>query len=91
MPGVVTSEVEVTHISRHGFWILVGDEELPVPYSSFPWFRDATVDQILTVEHPSEDHLCWPKLDIDLSVESLRQPEAFPLVSSVKENPGHSS
>lgn len=84
MPGIVTSEAEVTHISRHGFWVLVGDEELPVPYSAFPWFLDATVDQILTVEHPTEDHLYWPKLDIDLSVESLRQPEAFPLVSSVK-------
>jgi hypothetical protein len=53
-----------------------------VPYAAFPWFRDATVDQILTVEHPTEDHLYWPKLDIDLSVESLRNPDAFPLVAS---------
>lgn len=43
----------------------------------------ATVDQILTVEHPTEDHLYWPKLDIDLSVESLRNPVAFPLVASL--------
>jgi hypothetical protein len=83
MLGRAISEVEVTHISRHGFWILVGDEELPVPYEAFPWFRDATVDQILTVEHPTEDHLYWPKLDIDLSVESLRNPDAFPLVAIV--------
>ncbi len=81
MPGIVTSEAEVTHISRHGFWILIGDEELLVPYAQFPWFRNATVDQILTLEHPTPDHLYWPKLDVDLSVESLRRPEAFPLVA----------
>jgi hypothetical protein len=81
MPGIVTSAAEVTHISAHGFWVLIGDEELAVPYSEFPWFRKATVEQILTLEHPSENHLYWPQLDIDLSVESLRNPAAFPLVS----------
>lgn len=28
MPGHVTSAVEVTHVSRHGSWLLLGDEEL---------------------------------------------------------------
>jgi hypothetical protein len=81
LPGVVTSGVEVTHISARGFWVLLGDEELPIPYSEFPWFKKATVEQILAVERPSEDHLYWPQLDIDLAVESLRNPAAFPLVS----------
>jgi hypothetical protein len=30
-----------------------------------------------------EDHLHWPLLDIDLSVESIRTPAAFPLVARV--------
>ena len=81
MPGTVTSGAEVTHISAHGLWVLLGDEELPVPYSDFPWFKNATVEQILAVERPSENHLYWPQLDVDLSVESLRHPGAFPLVS----------
>jgi hypothetical protein len=81
MPGIGTSGAEVTHISRHGFWVLLGDEELPVPYSEFPWFKKATVEQILAVERPSENHLYWPQLDVDPSVESLRNPGAFPLVS----------
>ena len=81
MPGVATLEVEVTNISKHGFWVLLADEELPVPYDKFPWFRSATVEQILAVERPSTNHLYWPQLDVDLSVESLRDPEAFPLVS----------
>ena len=81
MPGIATSGAEVTHISAHGFWVLLGDEELPIPYSEFPWFKKATVEQILAVERPSANHLYWPHLDIDLSVESLRDPGAFPLVS----------
>lgn len=83
MPGSATLAVEVTHISAHGLWLLLGDEELALPYTDFPWFKKATVEQILAVERPSENHLYWPDLDIDLSVESLRRPEAFPFVSKV--------
>lgn len=81
MPGAATLEAEVTNISTHGFWVLLGTEELPVPYAQFPWFKKATVEQILAVERPTENHLYWPQLDVDLSVDSLRRPEAFPLVS----------
>lgn len=83
MPGSATLAVEVTHISAHGLWLLLGDEELALPYADFPWFKKATVEQILAVERPSENHLYWPHLDIDLSAESLRRPEAFPFVSKV--------
>lgn len=81
MPGTDTLAAEVTHISGHGFWVLLGDEELAVPYVDFPWFKKATIEQILAVERPTEGHLYWPQLDIDLAVESLRRPEAFPLIS----------
>jgi hypothetical protein len=81
-------EAEVTNISAHGFWLLLGDEELPVPYAQFPWFKQATVEQLVAVERPTDNHLYWPLLDIDLSVESLRNPEAFPLMSK-RENAAH--
>jgi hypothetical protein len=81
MPGVATLGAEVTNISTHGFWVLLGDEELPVPYAQFPWFEQATVAQLTAVQRPTENHLYWPELDIDLSVDSLRNPDAFPLVS----------
>ena len=79
MLGTTTSVAEVTHVSKHGFWLLLGDEELLVPFVEFPWFRKATIEQLSDVEWPSENHLYWPQLDIDLSVESIRDPEAFPL------------
>ena len=86
MPGTHTSEVEVTNISTHGFWILVGERELFLPYEEFPWFRDAPVSAIVRVELPSPHHLCWPDLDIDLAVESIEHPERFPLKSRFRSN-----
>lgn len=84
MPGTSTLAVEVTHVSRHGFWVLAGDEELFLPFEQFPWFRQATIENITTVERPSADHLYWPLLDLDLSIQSIRDPEAFPLVAHPK-------
>ena len=83
MPGSVTLEAEVTNVSRHGFWLLLGNEELAVPFSEFPWFKAATIEQLSDVQRPTENHLYWPQLDVDLAVESIRQPSAFPLVSNV--------
>jgi len=80
--GAATSRVEVTNISPQGFWLLLGDHELFVSFSEFPWFRDASVAKIATVEWPTADHLYWPELDIDLSVRSIEHPEEFPLKSA---------
>lgn len=81
MPGTRTSEVEVTNISGHGFWLLLGDEELFVPFAAFPWFRTAPVDKLTNVTRPQPHHLYWPGLDIDLAVDSVRHPDRFPLVA----------
>lgn len=81
MHGTTTSAPEVTHVSRHGFWLLLGDEELLVPFEHFPWFMKATIEQLSQVEWPTPDHLYWPQLDADLSVASIRDPSAFPLLS----------
>ena len=81
LAGKPTSGVEVSNVSPHGFWLLLGEEELFLPFTSFPWFRDATIAQISNVQLPSSRHLYWPDLDIDLAVESVRNPAAFPLVS----------
>jgi hypothetical protein len=82
-PGISTSPVEVTNISKHGFWLLLENEELFLPFSEFPWFQEVPVGKILNVELPSSGHLYWPDLDVDLAVESIRHPEKFPLVSRV--------
>lgn len=79
--GKSTSAIEVTNVSQHGLWLLLGEEELFLPFAEFPWFRDAPISKLLNVEWPSPHHLYWPALDIDLAVASIRHPERFPLVS----------
>lgn len=78
--GASTSPVEITNISRHGLWLLIGDEELFLPFRDFPWFQEAPVAAVLHVEMAGPDHLSWPDIDVDLSVDSIRHPEQYPLV-----------
>jgi hypothetical protein len=81
-------KARVTHISRNGLWLLIDGEELLLSFEHFPWFRKGSIEQVSHVERPTIEHLYWPDLDIDLSVESIRTPEAFPLMSRVP-NSGH--
>lgn len=84
--GKRTSVVEVTNVSLHGLWLLLGERELFLPFDKFPWFRDAPIAKLVRVELPSPDHLYWPGLDVDLAVESIEHPERFPLVSKARTN-----
>jgi hypothetical protein len=78
--GVPASEVEVTNISRRGFWLWLGGRELFVDFEEFPWFAEASVVKLMNVEWPTADHLYWPELDVDLSVRSIDHPDEFPLI-----------
>jgi len=75
------SDVEVTNVSKHGFWIFLGSEELYLPFEQFPWFREAPIGKVTNVERPQPHHLYWPDLDVDLHIDSIRNPERFPLMS----------
>ncbi len=80
MPGVVISGAEVTNISANGFWVLLGGEELAIPFALFPWFKNATIASIYNVETHHGTQLHWPDLDVDLELESLQNPNQYPLV-----------
>jgi hypothetical protein len=77
--GVTTTGVEVVSIGKHGFWLNLAGRELFLPFAQFPWFAEAPVRKILNVRWSSPDHLYWPELDVDLSVESIEHPDRFPL------------
>ena len=79
--GVNTSSAEVTNISPYGLWLLADDEEFYLPFSEFPWFRNARVAAVLHVERHHRGHLHWPELDVDLTLDSIRSPEQYPLIS----------
>ena len=78
--GVNTSSVEVTNISAHGFWLWVAGKEYFLSYADFPWFKNAKVADILNVERPGNDHLHWPALDVDLTLDMIENPRAYPLI-----------
>jgi hypothetical protein len=75
MSAICFSHAEVTSISRHGFWLQFGDEELYLAFAEFPLVR---------ARHRGPDHpprsapaparLYWPALDLDLSLEPMRSP-----------------
>ena len=79
--GKNISQVEVTHISSHGVWLLLSGTEYFMPYTQFPWFKDARVADILNVEQLRQGHLYWPELDVDLGIDSIDNPQRFPLAA----------
>ena len=77
--GTNAPELEVTNISNNGVWLWSHGRELFMPYTDFPWFKDAPVKKILNVEEPSPGHFYWPDLDVDLTEEIIEHTERFPL------------
>ena len=80
--GTNISPVEVTNVSKHGFWMLIGEREVFLPFEKFPWFRNLPIGPLRNVTLPQPHHLYWPDLDVDLAVEPIDHPEKFPLVSN---------
>jgi hypothetical protein len=77
--GAATSSVDVTNISQHVLWVMVEDLENFVPFASYSAFLGATVSQIHGVRFLGPGQLSWPELDVDIELEALERPEAFPL------------
>ena len=77
--GARSSETKVLNISPHGFWMLIDGKEHFLAFADFPWFQTASVTQICGVERVSADHFYWPGIDVDLHLESIQEPERFPL------------
>ncbi len=80
MPGMAISPVEVVQVTRHGLWLAVGDAEHLLDFKHFPWFRDATIEAVCNVEEVSPGHFFWPALDIDLDLDTIKEPGKYPLI-----------
>lgn len=79
--GTITlAAIEILNISQYGVWIAVKGHEYFLSYQDFPWFKKGTIEQILNVELLHGDHLYWPDLDIDLTIDIIRKPEHYPLL-----------
>lgn len=79
-PGKSTSTtIEILNISNQGIWIFVKENEFFIPFSKFPWFLEATVQQIYNLKFLHDKHLHWPELDVDIDIDSLKNPALYPL------------
>ncbi len=77
--GENTSLIEITNVSAHGLWLLSGEKELFMSFEDFPWFKNAPIGEVLNVEEPAPGHFYWPDLDVDIGLETIENPERFPL------------
>jgi hypothetical protein len=59
--------------------LITDGRELFLSYEDFPWFKEAPIGKIINVEQASPGHLRWPDLDIDLAIDSIEDPDKFPL------------
>ena len=71
---------EVTNISPFGIWILVNGEEFFMSYKEYPVFENAPIKAVAILEVDSIGNLHWPELDVDIEIDSLRNPESYPLI-----------
>ncbi len=76
----ISQKASVSGITRFGVWILVNDFEYYLNYTDYPWFKKATVDQILNLKFKHNHHLLWPDIDVEIELESLMHKEKYPLV-----------
>jgi hypothetical protein len=79
--GTDISPAEVTSIDGHGIWVFVKGKEYFLPYEDYPWFKHARIADIANMQLLHGVHLHWPTLDVDLSIDSLEDPSAYPLVA----------
>jgi hypothetical protein len=76
MSAIRFSYAEVTSIGKLGFWLQFGAEELYLSFVEFPMFEHATISQITHVVSVSSSRVYWPELDLDLALDSIRNPLA---------------
>jgi len=79
--GKNISKASISVISEKGFWLLAGDKEYFIDYGDYPWFKSASVGEIMNVDFVFGTALVWPDLDVDLELASLERPEDYPLTS----------
>ena len=83
-PGKTSLTCEIANISPFGVWVLVRNKEYFLDHKRYPWFKGASVEDVLYVQSPRVGHLRWPTLDVELHVDSLEHPERFPLTVKVR-------
>ena len=76
-----TNLVSVSDITADGFWVRCPLKDIYISRKRYPWFRDATDEEIRDVsflQEAGEHHqnmLFWHTLGVDFDSESIEKPE----------------
>lgn len=74
------TSANVLMINDKGLMLSVLGQDYFISFNRLPWMKDATIRDVLDVQMCGDDAIEWPKLDIDLEIDSLKHPERYPLV-----------
>lgn len=78
--NISSTSADVLMINDKGIMISVQGQDYFLSYNRVPWMRDATISEVLDVRMSGKNAIEWPKLDVDLEVDSLKHPERYPLI-----------
>jgi len=71
---------KVLVVTANGMLISIPAGDFFLPYSQYPWFKDAKVSDVMNVKMVGDDDLRWDALDVDLEIDSIIHPEKYPLI-----------
>ena len=71
---------KVLSINSDGIYLSVGDKDYFISYNRVPWFQNAKVCEVMNVSMMGRMGIRWEDLDVDLEIDSLTNPEKYPLV-----------
>ena len=78
--NINSTSADVLMINDRGLMLSVQGQDYFLSYNRVPWMKDATINEVLDVRMSGKNAIEWPKLDVDLEVESLKHPERYPLL-----------
>jgi len=74
------TQVSVLMINDKGIMLSVKGNDYFISYNRIPWMKEACISDALNVQMSGRNAIEWPKLDVDLEIDSLKHPERYPLI-----------
>ncbi len=80
--GTTTSSVRVLTITNKGILLSLSKGDFFLSYDNYPWFYNAKVEDVFDVKMDGNDAIRWDKLDVDLEIDSILEPQKYPLIAN---------
>jgi len=77
----MNSSVKVNAVMSNGIVVEVMGSSFFLPCNSNPWFEKAAIADVFNVEMVGKTGIRWDRLDVDLAIDSLQNPEKYPLIA----------